>query len=357
MTIRAYHTLDSPAPADWRRRHNHLKSAVWMWGLTIMLSGTVTISLADATAVDPNSRPGESKVEKTPPIAFVEALELTDEEQLILSAVRDRSVYLDETAFYLLLNKAARIVERTDQRAGAIDHPAVENLLRYPQRYRGRPIRVKVRVYRVEKLTVGRDLSPSSYWAADRPIWKLSSQIPSPDDPAGGLVLAFSTVEPTALGNADRITESGDRIYRNGRDVWFSGFSYKVWKRADTQGIPRNYPVMVLWAVDPAAEDTVIQSGRSFPVHYGIVLVISLLMVYLWIRRSIKQRERIRRATLQRSHRDTAEQFADRSGLTETAGPCKTEHYSLVDPLLRTAAEQYRQEKGTGHADDENRTS
>lgn len=82
--------------------------------------------------------------------SFTDALKLTELEAAALGDVADSSPQLAETAFYMMLSKAAAVAERTDQDLSLIDSPAPEQLLTNPKRWRGWPVRLGVRVYRLQ---------------------------------------------------------------------------------------------------------------------------------------------------------------------------------------------------------------
>ncbi len=138
-------TNRTPSPPSERGARRSVRGGLWMAALSL----TVLYPSAGHSAEAPATRPGSPTTR-----SFQESLKLTEKEQRALSAVRDRSTQRDETAFYMLLRKAHRISEIGEQKLRALDRPAVENLLRHPERYRGWAIRIPLRVHRVEKLTV-----------------------------------------------------------------------------------------------------------------------------------------------------------------------------------------------------------
>ena len=313
------------------------------------LSLTVLYPSAGHSAEAPATRPGSPTTR-----SFQESLKLTEKEQRALSAVRDRSTQLDETAFYMLLRKAHRISEIGEQKLRALDRPAVGNLLRHPERYRGWAIRIPLRVHRVEKLTVGDGLTPSLYWPADRPVWKMSCIDARSDDPLTGPVLVFSAVEPTALGEPDAVGDQGERVYHPGRTVKLAGIAYKVWRSKDLDGNVRDFPVVMGWRTDaPSPKQTKTKPGLSFSGYHAAALVAILLMVYLMLRRYTERR---RRDASRVSYRSPPEQLAPKRGEPpDTDEEAQREQPPEVDPLLRDAAEQYRKEKGDEDGPDEDR--
>lgn len=269
-----------------------------------------------------------STAESQPAMSFAETLALTDDEKTVLSVIRDWSAQLDEAGFYVMLNKAWRISQTTDQDLTLVDRPAAKNLLKFPLRYRGWPIRARLRVYRTEKLTAGDGLTRTRYWPADRPVWKLDCLHADAKSPFAGSIVAFSPIEPKILGEADTIDADGTKFYRGGRQIDVGAIAYKVWLSKDDDGNERQFPVVLIWRLgEPAASER----ARPFQPFGGLktshiaVLMITLIMLYALIKRMVK-RSRKRELSHQRP----------------IIMPDETQP---VDPLLKEAAEQYSKEK------------
>ncbi|MHC4294035.1 MAG: hypothetical protein ACYSTL_00450, partial [Planctomycetota bacterium] len=178
---------------------------------------------------------------------FEEAFELTRKEAAVLESVSDRVAQLDEAAFYVFLRKAARLAAIETQ-FDRLDRPTAANLLEHPQRYRAWPILINVQVSRMEKLAVGDGLSASGDWPPDRPVWKIGC---FSTEGAGGRIplLIFSVVEPTLLGDPDKIGPAGDNVYIRWRDAQICALFYKVATYEGADGRTREYPVAIAWSL------------------------------------------------------------------------------------------------------------
>ena len=323
-------------------------------GLLLVLPQSACL-LADSpssqVAPAPSAASGKSK-------SFAEALRLTASEATALTDVRDRASQLDETAFYMMLSKAAGIAALADQQLHLLDRPVASNLLAHPQRYRGWPIRLRLRVYRVEKLVPGAGLSASPYWAADRPVWKLVGVDSKSDDPLTGLLVVFSIVEPSVLGAPDRVGQSGEGYYNHGRDVELAGISYKLYRTEDLQGNIRDYPVVVAWRLEiPAAGKKVAETKTPSRSHFIYMLLAGLLVMYLFAKRYARRKAAEESRFVYRPLRD---ELGEPPGDPAEA-PAKTEKPTGgtggVDPMLKEAAEEYRKQKERDNAAGEDRSS
>jgi len=282
---------------------------------------------------------------QTRPAAFADALKLTDKEAVALSAVRDRVGQLDETAFKMLLSKAAEIAKIEHQDLRIIDRPAPVNLLRHPERYRGWPVRLTLRAHKVHRLVGSRDISASAYWPADRPLWQLGCVDPESGFPGDEPLVVFSPVEPTVLGEPDKTVGENERLYYARRDarVIVTGYFYKVWRQRDADGNVRNYPIIVAWRFDNPTAKNAIPQTKTAPerrIYVMIVVLLILLMGYLLARRFSR-----RRAGLKRSPEYQPMRFDIK--MPEEDEPTESEDGAgpSVDPLLRRAAQEYQTKK------------
>jgi len=282
---------------------------------------------------------------QTRPVIFSEALKLTEKEFVALSAVRDRVGQLDETAFKMLLSKAAGLAQVEGQELQIIDRPAAVNLLRHPERYRGWPVRLTLRAHKVHKVVGGKDLSASVYWPAGRALWQVGCVDPQSNFPADNPLLVFSIVEPTVLGEPDKIVGEDERLYYAHRDarVNVTGYFYKVWRQRDTEGNVRNYPVIVAWRLDKPAEQSATpraQKPAEWRIYIMIVLLLILLMAYALAKRFFRR---------QGGRKNPSEYQPMRFDIKmpDEDEPAESEQGAAqsVDPLLREAAEEYRKER------------
>ncbi len=264
------------------------------------------------------------------PDSFADALKLTQAEATALADVADKSPQLDETAFYIMLAKAARIAERTDQDHSLIDSPAAVQLLDAPRRWRGWPVSLGVTIYRAEKLQGHKHLSASPNWPVNKPVWKLSGT--AMGDP-NITIVAFSVTDPLMLGEPDSTeTDAAGVIiatYDKGSAAEVIGFSYKTWSTKDTEGRLQNYPIVVAWKIArtgrPGEAELTPQLEKFYQtVALGMALLIGYLFLKVYTRRLGKAGSPLRQANR-----------------IESAGGETGDVTPQIDPLLKAAAEQY----------------
>jgi hypothetical protein len=180
----------------------------------------------------------------TPPASPPNATELAadEKERLLLSDVHDQTSQLDELGFYVLLHKAFNVA--SENKNYTLDSPSIENLLSQPETYRGQPISLKLRVYRITPLAVGSDLTPTPYLPEGCLVWQMDCGDASIPDPAQTPVTVFTPVRPARL-----LLKENAQEFPEGRPLTADGFFYKVRRHYDLQGTERNYPILVAWAV------------------------------------------------------------------------------------------------------------
>lgn len=244
------------------------------------------------------------------PKTFAEAVELTEVEAIALAAVRDKDQQLDETAFYMLLDKVAGIAQLADQLPGQLDRPGLSNLADHPERYRGWPIRLTLNVRRLAKLTAPEHFVKPPHWPDDRAIWQMDCY-----GPAGGAhkdtpLMVFSTIEPTALGEPKRIGKEGESYYSPSREFQIDGFFYKLHEAPDQRGWLRPYPVVLAWSVSQPGGSP--RPARKAPAakRYQVLLLFvgGLLIIYLFARRHFRMQDRARQ---QYHYKPLREELAD----------------------------------------------
>jgi len=279
----------------------------------------------------------------TPSIDFQQALQLTEQETKALSSVRDGTGHLDEPAFYLLAHKAASVALLEQPPQMVMDQPAWQNLMRFPHRYRGWPMQAMLKIYRIEKLTVGEGLSPSPHWPADKCLWKMSGLDIMADEPANEPIVVFSVIEPEAFKKSGT-SDSRQVQFPDGLIVEVTGFFYKRWRYEDLQGEVRSCPVVLAWNVSPMTSDvsTVLLPRRDWTGEIIAIVLATLLVAYLIVRRYVRRPK----------HPSTYRAIFPDNEPSEGNGHEEDRQSHDVDPLLRQAAEKYRE-----RTDDENRSS
>ena len=167
---------------------------------------------------------------------------------------------------YALLQKG-RFLVQSGRLPQHIDAPAAENLLTFPDRYRGWPIRLAVMVARVEKLEAPADISPPPSWRGDRKIWKLACYTAqTPQMP----LLAFTAIEPASVAQNLDDTRKPPRL----QHCEINGYFYKVHRGEDVSGRQRDFPVILAWNVEPITSSM----GQPVPPQFAWVLILVLLM-------------------------------------------------------------------------------
>lgn len=329
---------------------------------TVLLAGAAAAFCAEATTA-PAKRPGNitAEVRGKPTAAtapadvldLVEArLRLSEVEKQALLDAQASPLQLDEPAFGIMLAKVAGLPVLDENDFSRLDHPAVRNLARSPQRYHGAPIRLTVRAYQVRKYTPGKDISISGHWPREKPFWRMNctSALPKArregdEDP----LIVFTTLDPTELlGRPKEGASADDELrYPHGPKIELAGVFYKI-RRVNERdsGEPRDYPVVLAWQMLPGqgwVRDTV--SHMAQPVII-ILLVVILVMAVAFV--FISRRIRKGMSPQHQGHTYEPMRFQMPEGAgganiedAEPAGPAGPRQ---VDPLLAAAAEEYQKE-------------
>jgi len=267
-------------------------------------------------------------------------LQLTDTEKTALGDVTDGSTQWRESAFYLLLRRVSQLPELAPEDLHSLDAPAYRSLLHEPQRHRARAMRRRVRVYRVLKMSPGRghaDLGYSPAWPKGRSVWQIYCTGAEVPDPADEPMVVFSTVEPTGLGRPDKVTTQEEQMFSRGPEVEIVCVFYKVIEDVeDGSGRRRDYPLLLAWQMFPRTESL----HRAVPPGIWIVAagIGAVAVGYFFLRRHVR---RLRRPAASGAAGARATRRAE-------AAPEGGEPDGSVDPLLKEAAQQYRQERRHG---------
>ena len=264
-------------------------------------------------------------------------LKLTENEQTALGAVTDADERWKETAFYMLLGRVSRLGELGAAELAKLDQPACRNLLRDPGRYRLQPIRLRVHVFRVEKLTPDKGLGFSEFWPRAKAVWLMyctsASAARHQDEP----VLVFSTVEPAVLGKPSTVNDAGQQEFEHGPVVEIACILYKVSKQRQEQGGRlRDYPLLLAWQIRGSGDPLrapVRWTGQVRLTLGAIVLICAGGGAFFLLRRHIRRLAAARKVSKYKPMRDVPD--------GQGQGPTDNE----VDPLLKAAAEQYGMER------------
>jgi hypothetical protein len=237
-----------------------------------------------------------SSVASPPPAtSLAEGIAFTGDENIILSAVRDHSQQLDEQGLFVLLSQAAELPQLSRLDFDKLAQAEISQLLGTPEVFRGRPMRLRLRVFQAEKWTPGMEIGKSPRWASGKPVWYLTGLASVGDAQPGLPVIVLSAVDPSpVLGRPDRMGGGGEMLYPSGRSIELAGLFYKVFaglsidqQRASSLSQPAamsEYPVIVCWQIMPP-EPVISEESKEIA---GIVIAgLALLAGYIYVRRRV----------------------------------------------------------------------
>jgi len=190
----------------------------------------------------------------------------------------------EEPGFRMLAEKAAALPALTGQElADLLDAPSYLNLLRHPQRYQGRPIRIRVRVFTASDAALGpapADSAPTT--GPGRPLtFRRLDCLACNAGEAPIIVYSFARAEEP--GKPDRV-EDGQAVYNQGRRFELAGVFYRVVTGRDRDGQRRAWPVVLAWQLRPVSQK------KAHPAFVQLfLLAIMLLIGYLIVRRSVRR--------------------------------------------------------------------
>ena len=342
----------SAIPASRERLNSRIASA-FCPAVAVVFSVAFCV-LAD----EPVTQPAVFRPRPLPPAKTIdEGLKYTDVEKIILGAVRDAT---DKTpvhqhkdkALFVLLRRAAAMPKPTADQLDALDRPSYQNILARPARYRGEAVRYIVRVCRSRRLSPGRNLARSAWWPKDADVWEVDCIDGEGKYPGDRPLRIYCPFDPAAiLGKGTQ--KDGDVIYDlPGKRVELAAIFFKVFAarpERQAQGMPDEllYPCLVAWHMKQTS-----QAGSARPgiIQLTVIIVILVLMVAAFV--FVKRRSSRARAATQRRYRPLRKETMDESEHIRE----KTDHDEPVDvdPALKAAAEEYRQEHPNNAKDGHN---
>lgn len=277
------------------------------------------------------------------------AIPLTDTERIAISDVTDNVETLDETGFYILLGHAAKMRKLSGEEFDALSRPGEALLLQQPAFFRAQTMRVQMRVFQVQEISVaGGGLSPSRHWPPDKPLWRLDGLSVVPKGAVVHDLMVFCTEDPTPLlGEPKKTTREGTmEYYGTGRRLDLAAIFYKVTVKKDQHGNLRQYPVFLAWQFSGRS------GGGQFPTAvvyiFGVLLV--LLIGFVFLKRYLRQVKRIDATPGPRPYRPLRELTSREKRQFGMAGEAEVEDEdepedTEVDPLLKQAAEEYHRDQ------------
>ncbi len=324
------------------------------WRVVFLLCGaTAACALAPASdrqgqdqPSDAASRPAASSAPALTKIETIQrSLQLAEPQADAHRVARTRRGQIDDpVAFTMFLRKTASLPKLQSEEWSLLDRPAARSLLADPERYAGRPIALRVYVNRVWKWEPGQDFTASADWTrADGPVYRYDCLNAEAAHPADEPIYVVSTLEPNALlGPPRKIGDDGDWRYTDLPRVQLAGVFYKVYAGRDTQGLPREYPVVFAWqmrtgagggadvASDSWARGLAGEGAMTFSLAMGAVLLLAIAAYVFW---------RLRQAT--RALRDRPlRTLSPAVGARTREG--SDEEEDQADAGLSAAAEEFR---------------
>ncbi len=267
--------------------------------------------------------------------SVAEGLRYTEMERTILEDVRDatpqhRLKDYQDKALFVLLRRAAGLPKPTMEELDAMDRPSYANLLKKPARYRGEAIRYTLRVNLVTRVTPGNGIRHSKWWPKDKPLWQVDCIDGTGQYPGDRPLRLFTTFDPTEILGGGKVIEDGISYGEYGRKVEVTAIFFRVFSartRRSTEDDPewKEYPILICWYMGKVglAEKT----GKvNLPLAGMVVMLIVMAGAYIYFKKKT------------RPHPGRKHNFRPPGG---EAGDSEEVE---IDPALKAAVEQYRQE-------------
>lgn len=291
----------------------------------------------------PSSASGPTTIDTSPlPPAksLREGLKFDAAEETILSAIYDRNRSISDGALYVLLRRALALPQLNErQYESELSQISYDSLMDRPKQYRGTPIRLTVRVSRVDKWTPGKQFRPHARWPKGKPIWWIGGLDLTGKQPSKKDIILLSVVDPTPwLGQPDQ----PDGSYSVGRFLDVAGLFYKVYDDMSkgTEKYPsqlRSYPVIVAWQVGRGEVPG--EGSGNWMWWAGAITMAIMIGLFFYFRRNAS---RIRRDTGTVGFRNY---HPLRDVSAEEGKGDQPPVDGEVDPALREAAERFKKEK------------
>ncbi len=304
---------------------------------------------APATATSPEDRPAFAPADPLPMAESVEdGLGLTEIERQGLVGVADRPFQLDEQGLYIVMRRAAALPKLGPTEWDALDRPSYENLLKRPEDYHLRPVRMTVLVNSVRRVEPGDGLATySRWWPRGKAAWIIDGMVPRGDDAlvTDRPIRLVSVAPPPELRREpERTGDDGASLYTApGPPINAAGVFYKVVTLESRDRAMRDYPVLIAWQLESARP----VAGTGFSASTMVTLIVLLLVLlavgFIVLKRHIKG--------LRTRQREPARPEGE--GEEGRPAPVEPADVDQVDPELRAAAESYRRERQDDDAADD----
>lgn len=348
--------------------HTAVKRGRILTGALALAAATFVLPAGceEQPSVEPRRPPGIAPAttaptgpEAIPPeIAKVyRALAWTEQEKNIWEAVNDYDRQWRETAFFAAMQRVRKVHPLPREDFNLLDCPSYGSLVTDPRRYRAKPIRLSVYVYRLIKLEPGKDFAASRRWpVSDGPIWRMDCGNAMAKKPADEPLSVFCAFDPSnLLGGPYKVNENGPTIYTH-TQAEIAGVFYKIYRDMSegdkSRGIEpelRSYPVVLTWQVfTPPVR---VRPSAVDPRAITIILVVAALAIaYLILRRTTKRQ--VTRRRMRRTYRPLRTIEMKAEAPEQQTHTDQDNQQGDIDPLLKAASERYRKEKGLDHGQD-----
>lgn len=295
-------------------------------------TSTPATNSATAPAKQPTLAPAER-------ISSPQVVTLSSDERQVLATVQDETDWVAENAFFLLMNKVARL----DKQAwpSNLDSPAPANLIDRPDRYRYEPIAMTVRIWRILQLsTANRRLKPNYYWPEGKALYEIQATRalpPGPDGtPVGKPIVIFSDHMPERLPKPTS-AEKGRFQYASGPEYRIEGIFYKTIRRqGEKDELIHSLPVILAFRAEPTYRTFGHEKSGMLKAAMTVLLAFVLVAGYFFVKRHLLGKRKP-------TDRPRFGEYAPLRDSDEADEP--------IDPGLAAAAEEYRRHRADKQED------
>ncbi|MFP4105864.1 MAG: hypothetical protein ACLFVU_07190 [Phycisphaerae bacterium] len=298
------------------------------------------------------------------------AVEMSESDRQKLLSIRDGHPPGEHEAIKMLLRKTNEMDPLTAEQLKQLDSPSYINMLRFPNRYRGQMVRLKVVPYVVHVLKPGRDGYPWNLNAPEKPLYRVDALVYAED--ADGNpdiekmkdmpILLFSPDDPRdVLGPAEYDEAANEYLYGKKQSpeiVNVAAIFYKVSGSGTRAEDYVFFPIVVANQLEPIGAADPGREGMS--KTWIVVLVLFGIGAMLFLFRRISKGSRQSRAQeefawkqrLEEARAEVRRIKAREAGLTpEELEELESKLDGNVDESLRQAAEEFRRKK-SAHDED-----
>ena len=283
------------------------------------------------------------------------ALTFTPREKTLLSSIRDKTESAEENTFYFLMAHSLKLPPLDPKDMRQLDTPARASLLRHPEAYRLRPMRLNLMITGVRKLSVAtRTLTINPYWPAAMPIYAVfgydaSLRGAKPEQRAAEPIIVFTATLPPELPPGKGSIDTGIDYKYNYPEYEVACLFYKLTEQTD-RGTPdiasqlRVYPNLIAWQMRRVTTEEPLPTSLKIFLAAVLALIVTAGVVVIILRKRVKKARGAENHPLFGNYQPLREES------DEPSAP------EPVDPELSAAAEEYlrqhppEQDDKEGHA-------